>query len=92
VLSMPCVDEKVIGGIDTDQDLHFAAAVDVTGTVLGERAFATTRHGYRSLVKTARPARPNVSARAYTAGGLARRGLIEQLSDPDVSVLAGRAR
>jgi transposase len=51
VLSMPCVDEKVIGGIDTHKDLHFAAVVDVTGEVLGERAFATTRQGYRSLIK-----------------------------------------
>ena len=48
---MPCVDAKVIGGIDTHKDLHFAAVVDVSGTVLGERAFATTRQGYRSLVK-----------------------------------------
>ena len=40
---MPCVDEKVIGGIDTHKDLHFAAVVDVTGEVLGQRAFATTR-------------------------------------------------
>jgi hypothetical protein len=44
---MPCVDEKVIGGIDTHKDLHFAVVVDVTGEVLGERAFATTRQGYR---------------------------------------------
>jgi transposase len=51
VLSMPCVDEKVIGGIDTHKDLHFAAVVDVTGEVLGQRAFATTRQGYRALLK-----------------------------------------
>ena len=50
MLSMPCVDEKVVGGIDTHKDLHFAAVVDVTGAVLGERAFATTRQGYRSLL------------------------------------------
>ncbi len=35
---MPCVDEKVVGGIDTHKDLHFAAVVDVAGNVLGERA------------------------------------------------------
>jgi len=51
VLSMPCVDERVVGGIDTHKDLHFAAVVDVGGNVLGERAFATTRAGYRSLTK-----------------------------------------
>jgi transposase len=48
---MPCVDEKVIGGVATHKDLHFAAVVDVTGRVLGTRAFATTRAGYRSLVR-----------------------------------------
>ena len=47
---MPCVEEKVIGGIDTHKDLHFAAVVNVAGDVLGERAFATTRQGYRSLI------------------------------------------
>ena len=51
MLSIPCVDEKVVGGIDTHKDLHFAAVVHVTGAVLGERAFATTRQGYRALVK-----------------------------------------
>jgi transposase len=51
VLSMPCVDEHVIGGIDTHKDLHFAAVVDVCGTVLGTQAFATTRAGRRSLVR-----------------------------------------
>jgi transposase len=51
VLSMPCVDEKVIGGIDTHKDLHFAAVVDRAGTVLGQRSFATTRQGYRALVR-----------------------------------------
>jgi transposase len=48
---MPCVDEKVVGGIDTHKDLHFAAVLDVTGAGLGTRAFATTRAGYRSLLK-----------------------------------------
>jgi transposase len=51
VLSIPCVDEKVVGGIDTHKDLHFAAVVHVSGEVLGERAFATTRQGYRALAK-----------------------------------------
>jgi hypothetical protein len=40
VPSIPCVDEKVVGGIDTHKDLHFAAVVHVTGELLGERAFA----------------------------------------------------
>lgn len=49
--SIPCLDEKVVGGIDTHKDLHFAAVVHVTGELLGERAFATTRQGHRALVK-----------------------------------------
>jgi transposase len=50
MLSLPCVEEKVIGGIDTHKDLHFAAVVDVAGAVLGTRAFATTRAGSRALL------------------------------------------
>ncbi len=40
----------VIGGIDTHQDLHAAAAVDAGGEVLGAQAFATTRQGYRKML------------------------------------------
>ena len=41
----------VVGGIDTHQDLHWAAVVDHTGHVLGtERAFSTTRSGYRAML------------------------------------------
>jgi len=48
--SMPPESRDVIGGIDTHQDLHTAAAIDVAGEVLGTRAFATTRQGYRKLL------------------------------------------
>ncbi len=40
----------VVGGIDTHQDLHWAAVVDHTGHVLGTEAFSTTRSGYRAML------------------------------------------
>jgi transposase len=40
----------VIGGVDTHQDLHVAAALDQLGRVLGTQAFPTTPAGYRRLL------------------------------------------
>jgi transposase len=48
--SIATVARDVIGGVDTHQDLHLAAVVEVDGTVLGTRAFPTTRAGYRALL------------------------------------------
>ena len=39
----------VTGGVDTHADVHFAAAVDATGGVLGVEMFATTPRGYAEL-------------------------------------------
>ena len=41
----------VIGGIDTHQDLHVAAALDAAGTVLASRSFPTIRAGYGALLR-----------------------------------------
>jgi len=41
---------EVAGGVDTHQDLHYAAVVDGGGDVLGTKAFSTTRAGYRALL------------------------------------------
>ncbi len=41
----------VVGGIDTHKDLHVAAVLDLAGVVLGTESFATTRAGYRALVR-----------------------------------------
>ena len=35
----------IIGGVDTHQDLHTAAVVDLDGAVLGYESFSTTRAG-----------------------------------------------
>jgi len=50
VQSMPPTARDVIGGIDTHQDLHTAAVVDLAGKVLATKAFATTRAGYRAML------------------------------------------
>lgn len=47
---MPPTARDVIGGIDTHQDLHTAAVIDLAGEVLATEAFATTRVGYRAML------------------------------------------
>lgn len=42
--------DKIIGGVDTHQDLHTAAVVDLNGAVLGSASFPTTRAGYRAML------------------------------------------
>ena len=41
----------IIGGVDTHQDLHTAAVVDLDGAVLGCESFSTTRAGYRAMLR-----------------------------------------
>jgi len=40
----------VVGGVDTHQDTHTAAAIDGTGRLLGHRTFMATGAGYRALL------------------------------------------
>ena len=42
---------EIIAGIDTHQDLHTAAIVNLDGTVLGTESFSTTRAGYRAMLR-----------------------------------------
>ena len=42
---------EIIGGVDTHQDLHTAAIVDLDGAVLGTESFSTTRAGYRAMLR-----------------------------------------
>ena len=42
---------EIIGGVDTHQDLHTAAIVNLDGTVLGTESFSTTRAGYRAMLR-----------------------------------------
>ena len=42
---------QIIGGVDTHQDLHTAAIVDLEGAVLGAESFSSTRAGYRAMLR-----------------------------------------
>ena len=42
---------QIIGGVDTHQDLHTAAIVDLDRAVLGTESFSTTRAGYRAMLR-----------------------------------------
>ena len=42
---------QIIGGVDTHQDLHTAAIVNLEGAVLGAESFSTTRAGYRAMLR-----------------------------------------
>lgn len=42
---------KIVGGVDTHQDLHTAAIVNLDGAVLGTESFSTTRAGYRAMLR-----------------------------------------
>jgi transposase len=44
------VGRTVFGGVDTHKELHVAAVIDETETVLGTRSFSTTRAGYRAML------------------------------------------
>lgn len=48
---MATTSRVVIGGIDTHKELHVAAVIDTGETVLGTHSFATTRAGYRALIR-----------------------------------------
>ena len=43
-------ERRIVGGVDTQKDLHVAAVVDEQDRVLGTRSFATTRQGYRQML------------------------------------------
>jgi transposase len=91
----------VIGGVDTHQDLHLAAVVTADGTVLGTRAFATTRAGYRALLAWMQShgqlQRVGVeSTGSYGAGlarHLARAGVpVLEVTGPDPAARRGRGK
>ena len=75
----------VIGGIDTHRDLHMAAVIDSNGVELGVEAFATSRAGYRSLLRWMRSfgalARVGVEGTGSYGAGVTR-----HLTDADIEV------
>jgi transposase len=51
VTALDTVSPIVIGGVDTHKEVHVAAVVDSNDVVLGTEMFATTRAGYRAMLK-----------------------------------------
>lgn len=49
-MSQPKQSPPVVGGVDTQKDLHVAAVVDHQGQVLGTQSFPTTRQAYRLML------------------------------------------
>ena len=43
-------ERHIVGGVDTDKDLHVAAVVDEQDRILGTRSFPTTWQGYRQML------------------------------------------
>lgn len=78
--------DSVVGGVDTHKDLHFAAVVDGKDHVLGTQAFATTRHGYKLMVKWMK-AFGQLSRVGVECTGTYGAGLLRYLSQINVQVL-----
>jgi transposase len=43
-------ERRIVGGVDTHNDLHVAAVVDDQDRVVGTQSFTTTRQGYRQML------------------------------------------
>ena len=76
----------VVGGIDTHKDLHVAAVLDQTETVLGTQSFSTTRAGYRALVRWMRSFGELTKVGIEGTGSYGA-GITRHLVDVDVEVL-----
>lgn len=76
----------VVGGVDTHKDLHFAAVVDNKDHVLGVEAFATTRHGYTSMLTWMKTFGP-ISRIGVECTGTYGAGLLRYLAQAGVEVL-----
>jgi transposase len=74
---------EVAGGVDTHQDTHTAAVIDLVGRVLGTRQFPTTTAGYTALLAWMRGfgqlLRVGVEGTGAYGAGLARRLRDEQV-------------
>jgi transposase len=77
---------SVVGGVDTHQDLHVAAAVDERDRVLGSRCFPTTRHGYKQRLTWMRSFGP-LRRVGVEATGTYGAGLLRYLQHAGVEVL-----
>src|SRR3954451_7146259 len=66
----------VFAGVDTHKELHVAAVIDASETVLGTHSFSTTRAGYRAMLAWIRefgePARIGIEGTGSYGAGLTR--------------------
>lgn len=76
----------VFAGVDTHKDVHVAAVVDATGTMLGTGSFATTRAGYRALLAWVRSHGELIRIGIEGTGSYGA-GLTRHLAKHDVTVL-----
>ncbi len=76
----------VFAGVDTHKEIHVAAVVDETGTVLGTHSFSTTRAGYRALLAWVRSQGMLVRIGIEGTGSYGA-GLTRHLAKHDVTVL-----
>lgn len=76
----------VIGGVDTNKDLHVAAMIDTSGQVLDTGSFSTTRAGYRALLKWLR-SHGDVRLVGVEGTGSYGKGLTKHLLEAGVEVV-----
>jgi len=91
----------VIGGVDTHQDLHTAAVVNIDGAVLGSQSFSTTRAGYRAMLHWFRSygelARVGVEATGTYGAGITRHLALAgvpvlEVTEPDRSLRRAKGK
>jgi transposase len=79
-------ERRVVGGVDTHEDLHVAAVVDEQDRLLDSCSFATTRQGYRQLVAWMRSFGQLQRVGVETTGSYGA-GLLRHLQSVGVAVL-----
>lgn len=77
---------EVFAGVDTHKELHGAAVIDPTETVLGTRSFPTTRQGYRQMLTWIRSHGDLVRVGIEGTGSYGA-GLTRHLAKADVTIL-----
>jgi transposase len=77
---------EVAGGVDTHQDTHTAAVIDLIGRVLGTQQFPTTASGYAALLAWMREFGPLLRVGVEGTGAYGA-GLARQLRDEGVTVI-----
>jgi transposase len=83
--SIASASRVVIGGVDTHKDLHVAAVIDTSETLIATGSFSTTRAGYRALLKWMR-SHGDVRLVGIEGTGSYGKGLTRHLMDAGIEV------